>query len=258
MDDASHRSYDPAYFAQMRVAEDQHFWFRYRNNVIAGFARQVWKDRPPGESRVLEIGCGTGNVLRVLEESCPGATLVGLELFPDGLRFARERTRAALVCGQIEHLPFSRPFAVIGLFDVLEHIPDDVAALGHVRDLLAPGGALMLTVPASPALWSPFDAASGHVRRYERRPLSALLTQAGFTVEYLSAFMMALYPAVWFHRRVAGGGEISPAEAIGRELRVVPGVNALMHALVSLERPWLSSRRRLPFGTSLLAIARKR
>jgi cyclopropane fatty-acyl-phospholipid synthase-like methyltransferase len=66
----SHQSYDPHYFKPLSAIEDRHFWFRARNQVIAGLVGQLTARLPAGY-RVLEVGCGTGNVLRALEEACP-------------------------------------------------------------------------------------------------------------------------------------------------------------------------------------------
>src|SRR5205814_3237017 len=124
--------------------------------------------RLPAGYRVVEIGCGTGNTLRMLKEACSTAALiVGIDLFEEGLVYARRRTNASLVRARIEDAPFVVPFEVVGMFDVLEHIEDDAAALSSVRSLTRPGGHLVLTVPAHKALWSRFDEESHHCRRYE-------------------------------------------------------------------------------------------
>ena len=72
-----------------------------------------------------------------------------------------------------------------GLFDVLEHIPDDAGSLGGVHRLLAPGGGrLYLTVPAYPWLWSPEDELSGHCRRYTLAGLRRVVERAGSSGEH--------------------------------------------------------------------------
>jgi len=122
----------------------------------------------PASYRVLEIGCGTGNTLRVLKEAYPPAALiVGVDLFEEGLVYARQLTKLPLVRARIENAPFTIPFEVVGMFDVLEHVEDDVATLCVMRALTAPGGHLLVTVPAYKALWSRFDEESHHCRRYE-------------------------------------------------------------------------------------------
>ena len=117
-------SYDPAYFAPLFAVEDKHFWFRVRNLMIQTLVRQVIADFPSGY-RVLEVGCGSGNVLRVLEETCTRGKVVGMDLFADGLKYARKRTTCSLVQGDMQNPPFGTQFDLIGLFDVLEHLPDD-------------------------------------------------------------------------------------------------------------------------------------
>lgn len=115
-----------------------------------------------------------------------------------------------------------------------------------------------MTVPASPALWSGFDEAARHCRRYTESSLVTVLQDAGFHVEFVSPFMTSLYPLVWVGRRAvrygrhaAGGGQLPS------DFRVVPGVNAVLAAVLRLESAWVSKRRRLPFGVSLVAQARR-
>jgi SAM-dependent methyltransferase len=247
--------YDAQYFPAMFAAEDRHFWFVHRNRVIAAVTRRLWRARAGRGGSVLEVGCGTGNVLRELQRECPGARLVvGMEPFIEGLGFARRRTAASLVCARIEQLPFLAPFALIGMFDVLEHIPDDRAALRALHAQLEPGGSVLITVPAHQSLWGRFDEASGHVRRYSCPALRAVLEEAGFSVDYLTEFMSPLFPLVWAGRRLVGRAS-DTGDPVRRELAVPPLLNRLMLAVLEVERRWLSRPRHLPIGTSILALA---
>ena len=248
--------YDPKYFSATFAAEQRHFWFRYRSDVIGAAARRAWAERPGRpRARVLEVGCGTGSLLPVLQQSCAGAAVVGMELFAEGLQFARHRTSAGLVCGRIEALPFGGTFALIGLFDVLEHIPDDVAALIHLREHLDGDGTLLLTVPAHQALWSPFDEASGHVRRYSEESLRQACHAAGLAVDFLTQFMLPVLPLVWINRRLVGPRVAS--DAVTRELHVPAVLNAALLGLLRLEGAWIDAGRRVPIGSSILARARR-
>ena len=193
--------YDPSFFKQLAQVEDRHFWFRARNRLILGITRKLTARLEPGY-RVLEVGCGTGNVLRVLRQACPEGKVVGLELWLDGLRFAQQRSRGPLVQGDVRNSPFGKPFALIGMFDVLEHIPEELETLVALREALAPGGRLMLTVPAHQYLWSYFDEAAQHCRRYSSREIRARLIEAGFEVEFLSQFMTCIFPIVWLFRKI--------------------------------------------------------
>ena len=137
MDTVPHHSYDQAYFEPLFAIEDRHFWFRARNRVIATVVGQITANLVPGY-RVLEVGCGTGNnVLRVLEKGCKNGVVIGMDLFAEGLQYAQERTSCLLVQGDIQSPPFSIQFDMIGLFDMLEHLPDDMRVLHHLHTMLA-------------------------------------------------------------------------------------------------------------------------
>ena len=255
--------YDPGHFPALFDIEDRHFWFTTRNlvleAVIGPLAAQL-----PAKYRVLEIGCGTGKTLQALDVACPNATIVGMDLFLEGLKYARRRTRVPLVQGRIEHAPFARPFDLVGMFDVLEHIDDDAAALREIHALVAPGRHLVVTVPAHTALWSRFDEETHHCRRYEPDGLREKLSDAGFEVEYLTLFMATLYPIVRLSRGVAeivrrGRRRLALAErsAVLSDIRVRPVINGLLEFALKQEIRFLRQRRQLPLGTSLLAVARR-
>jgi SAM-dependent methyltransferase len=252
--------YDPAFFDQLARIEDQHFWFRARNHLILKLARGISSLWQPG-GLVLEVGCGTGNVLRVLEKACPNCRVVGLELWSDGLRHARARSAAFLVQADIRNIPFGRQFDLVGMFDVLEHIPEERETLAAVRTCLSPGGRLLLTVPAHQYLWSYFDEAAHHCRRYSAHDIGRKLEAAGFQVEFLSQFMASIFPMVWIYRRMRGlRRQTGPGTARAQtsdEFRIVPGVNQVLSALLTWEAGWLARGHRLPIGTSLVVVARR-
>jgi len=249
--------YNPSHFAPLVAVEDRHFWFRARNRIISLLARQAATKFAAGY-RVLEVGCGDGNVLRFLEKACPDAMVVGMDYFGEGLAYARDRCSCPLVQGDLKLPPFGKTFHLIGIFDVLEHLPDDRQVLHDLRRILDPQGRLMLTVPCDPALWSAFDEASGHCRRYRKEDLEQKLQECGYIVEYLTPYMAGIYPLVWLSRRFgkrSGPGEV--ARAVKRDLRVIPVLNGMLSVVLSQEIRWIRRRRNLPIGTSLLALARK-
>jgi len=159
-------------------------------------------------------------------------------------------------------MKFDAPFEVVGMFDVLEHLPDDRRALQDVRRVLAPTGRLLLTVPAHMALWSHTDEFANHYRRYSVAQLRQALTESGYRVEFASEFMMALVPFMWLNRRAASmlrrlrGGPVPDAKSLAlSELRIVPGFNRIMSWLLGWEARLLARRRPLPFGASIIALA---
>jgi SAM-dependent methyltransferase len=201
-------------------------------------------------------------VLRMLRKASPDGLVVGLELWWDGLRHAQSRSAGYLVLGDIRNCPFGKPFDLIGLFDVLEHVKEEEETLASLSKSLAPGGTLLLTVPAHQFLWSYFDEAAHHCRRYSERDIRERLTDAGFKVEFLSQFMACIFPLVWVFRKMRGLGSQTDSDMArsqtSDEFRVVPVVNWLLTMLLTLEARWLARGHRLPIGTSLVVIARKR
>jgi SAM-dependent methyltransferase len=261
--DSSHEGaggYDPGFFDQLSRIEDEHFWFRARNHLIFSLIRRISPSLQPC-NRVLEVGCGTGNVLRVLAKACPQSLVVGLELWSEGLRHAGGRSSAALVQADIRDLPFGKPFGLIGMFDVLEHIPDDRETLAAVWRCLAPGGKLLLTVPAHQFLWSYFDEAAHHCRRYSATEIRARLVETGFEVEFLSQFMVCIFPILWTYRKIRGLRRQTHPETVraqtADEFRIVPVVNQVLTTLLTAEAGWLARGYHLPVGTSLVVVARR-
>jgi SAM-dependent methyltransferase len=256
-------SYDQSHFPDLFAAEDHHFWFRARNKVISALAQQLIADYPAGY-RFMEIGCGNGNVLKELERISTNGTAIGVDLFADGLRFARSRVSSPLVQADIFAMPFKITFEMVGMFDVLEHLPNDTDVLAQVHTMLSPGGALLLTVPAYKSLWSYADRNANHKRRYTRKDLEQKLTQVGFKAEFVSYYMMSVFPLVWAGRKVSNRRLLlskNPRELersmFKDELKIRPVIDPLLFQAVSQEIPFLKRRQHIPFGTSLIAIGRK-
>lgn len=256
--------YNPQHYAQLDAAEDHHFWFRGRRRVLEALVPELTAHLHPGY-RVLEAGCGNGSMLATLQRACPTGQVIGMDLHIEGLRRARRRSTCPLVQGSLNHSPFGEGFTLIGMFDVLEHISDERSVLQSVYDLLLPDGVFFVMVPAHMSLWSYFDVAADHCRRYSVSFLRGRLSAAGFEVEYLTQFFSILYPLMWLTRRirgrgqpVIGDGELTRSAVLSRELHVFPWLNELLAWLLSCEARMLARRWTLPLGTSLLALARKR
>jgi len=247
-------------FKSLFSAEENHFWFRYRNKILGDNVFNLLKDHK--NPRILELGCGNGNVINEIQKRVPSATLIGSELHEEGLLNARSRLNCELVQADIYNLPDWRPFDLIGLFDVLEHLPDDVKALKEIRKSLKPGGKLVLTVPASMKLWSYVDEVAGHYIRYSSDILNNALLNAGFIVQKNDPFMAPLFPAMWLVRNLTQlkkklgiTGNKDPRTLANEELRVSSFMNFTMGTILGIEGKLLNKGLRMPFGTSILAIA---
>ena len=255
-------TYDHNYFTPIHSIENRHFWFQARNRVIAALIKKITKDLPAGY-RTLEIGCGTGNVLKVIQDNSVNGKVMGIDLYRDGLKYARERVSCPLIQADLYHLPFQTKFELIGMFDVLEHLPDDQAVLKLIINLLSSSGYLFLTVPAYPQFWSYFDVASHHERRYLLGTIKQELINAGFLIEYITYYMTPIYPLIWFTRHISTvtSGNRNNHDLVHdltmKELRVIPVINNLLLWLLTQEVRLLTHNAHLPFGTSILALARK-
>ncbi len=183
--------------------------------------------------------------------------VTGIELSPFAVAAARKRCgeTVRVLEGSIpEGLPANEVFGLIGLFDVLEHLENPVPALQALRKNLAPGGTLVITVPAFPFLWSKHDESNHHFRRYTRTSLATELNAAGFSITFDTHYNIALFPPIAAVRvlRKLLPGEESDNNSITGGL-----ANRILTRTFSAERH-LVSRLRFPFGVSLLALATAR
>ena len=257
MSDAKHQlkqgGFDESTFSRLFEVEDRHFWFQARNVLITGIAKRILKHiQSPS---ILEIGCGNGNVLCALSRGFPVNRVIGLDFKTEALTFARRRCQLTLVQADAYRPPFSIQFDLVGMFDVLEHIADDTAALQNVHSLLPPTGKLLLTVPAHMSLWSYADVVAKHCRRYEQSELVDKISKAGFRVEFISPYMTILYPAMRLWRSVNANSAGNNTERFERDLRIVPGLNGIASWLMNQEARWIIAGHRLPFGASLVVVA---
>jgi SAM-dependent methyltransferase len=247
---ATDSGYDPGHYAELYRLEAAHFWFRARNRLLAWALARYF----PDARSACEIGCGTGFVLAGLREAAPGLRLAASEAFVEGLAFARSRVPdAELLQMDARAIPFTEEFDLIGAFDVLEHVPEDAAVLREMRRAVKPGGGILLTVPQHPWLWSAADEAARHVRRYTAAELREKVTAAGFRVERLTSFVSLLLPLMLASRRARPKGGGDPYA----ELRIGGFANALLSAVMDLERGLIRLGVSFPAGGSLLLAARR-
>ena len=245
--------FDPKAFDELAELEDEHFWFIARNQLIVGLANKFF----PDARRFLEIGCGTGFVLRAIAGSRQWERLVGSELHPTGLAHARKRLPSEVEFVQMDarDIPAVGIFDLTGAFDVIEHIADDEAVLRGLRAATQTGGGTIITVPQHPWLWSRADEVAHHERRYRRGELEMKLRRNGFEVLFSSSFTALLLPLMAVSRLKRRGKE---TEEDIYEFRMNPAVNRLffeiMHAEVRMTLAgicWLAGGSRIVVGRAV-------
>lgn len=240
---------DREIYGRMRAVEDQHWWFRGRRGIVTQTLAGLGL---PQGSRILDAGCGTGGNLELL--SAFGAT-TGMEADDEALAFATERGGATVRKGYLpDGMPaFENSFDLVVLLDVLEHIDRDRESLAALRTVMKPGAHVLITVPAFAFLWSKHDEIHHHKRRYVKSGLRQVIEAAGFQTIRMTYFNTVLFPliaAVRIKERF-----LPPQDAMG-ELKVPgPAVNGVLESVLRFEGGVLR-RMGLPFGVSLLAIAR--
>ncbi len=237
----------PEAYLDMAAVEARHWWFAGRRRILSAVIRGL---KLPANAQILELGSGTGGNFPLLESF---GRVTAVEMNVTAREISEARGGATQVHpGMLPHdLPFDQHrFDLICLFDVLEHVQEDAAALRVLCGLLAPGGRALITVPAHPSLFGPHDIALHHHRRYARAELAAKLRHAGLTIQKLSYMNMALAPLAFALRWLDRFRGVSQASGTS----IPPGpLNAIFTQLFGAEA-WLLPRADLPFGLSLLAV----
>lgn len=243
--------YNPEHYVTLATLESDNFWFKARNSLILWALRKFF----PASDSYLEIGCGTGFVLGAIADAFPQMEVHGSEIFVEGLGFAKQRVaRARLFQMDAKHIPYHETFDVIGAFDVIEHIDDDVRVLEQMNRALRPGGGIILTVPQHAWLWSSQDEAAHHVRRYSRDELCRKVSDAGFRVAWTSSFVSLLLPAMAASRlrkRATAGDDID----IFSEFRISPSLNFALLKIMQVELFLVRIGLRFLIGGSRILVA---
>ncbi len=231
--------------------EESHWWFRSRRDLVARQVHRAASERgfPERRLRLLDYGCGTGRNLALLE---PFGEVLGADVpSAHGSEFLKVDSERILDL-RADLREYDARFDVLTALDVLEHTDDDAASLREMSRLLAPGGALVITVPAYRWLWSGEDEISRHRRRYDRRTLAAACGRAGLEIRFLSYVNLSILPAmaavVWARRLLGRDG------APRSNLQPTPrGLDSLLYGITSLEARAVGAERlRLPAGASLV------
>jgi SAM-dependent methyltransferase len=242
------KDFYPAYYA----LEGTHWWFVGRRRILLTLLEAALAGRPRPLD-ILDFGCGTGAFLEHLGRF---GTVSGVDGDPDAVRFCHERGR-----GEVQHVAAAEPlpfadesFDLVTTLDVIEHIEDDVNAFRELRRVMRPGGLLLVAVPAFMFLWGDQDEISHHFRRYTAPTLRRSLQAGGFEVaktSYFNTWLFAPIAVMRVVRRALRAPDVSRTD-----FDVGPrSLNSALGALFGSEAR-LVARRRLPFGVSLLALAR--
>lgn len=230
--------------------EKNHWWFVCRREL---FAREISRLGLKPDARILDIGTSTGTNLRMLHDI--GFTnFIGVDQSQDAADFCQSKGLGRVTIGDVCDLPYpDGHFELVLATDIVEHVDQDDLAVKEIYRVLKPGGRILMTVPAFNCLWGLQDDNSHHKRRYHLHDFTGLLTSAGFVVERAYYFNFLLFLPIWIARRLIRVFKVklkSENEIGGSKL------NWLLKKIFRLDC-LLAPSLRIPFGVSLLTIARR-
>jgi ubiquinone/menaquinone biosynthesis C-methylase UbiE len=236
-------------YRKLAEVEDSMWYFHALNRrmllPLAELAKQ--------EASILDAGCGTGGLIRAMQQFVPRWRITGLDISPLACTYARERSSASIVEGSVEALPFAaNQFDAVVSADVLYHINDTSKALQEFGRVLKPGGSLVVNVPAYNWMWSYHDDLVDTKHRFRRSELASLLQQAGFEITISSYANLLIFPLIIARRKI-----FVPANPSSDVKPYPPLIEALCGSMAALEYGALRRGITLPAGNSVFIAARR-
>jgi len=230
------------------IAHLDHFWVRRRFDVLSRFAGDLVRQA----RAIAEVGCGHGLLQRQIEDYYQ-REVIGFDLNHTALKASISRISPVCCYNLLErHQEYCRRFDLILLFDVLEHIDDEDGFLDALQFHLAVGGKVLINVPACQWLYSNYDRAAGHIRRYTAASLQHVANRNGLLGDCYTYWGLPLIPLLMLRRFWILGRTREEVMATGFSDRR-PSINRLLMSLSRCE--WIPQRW---LGTSLMAVFEKR
>lgn len=236
--------------------EDQSFWFKHRANCILEAVRLYHNN-----GLFFDVGGGNGFVSKVLIEAGYPSVLVEPGIM--GCMNAKKRGLEDVVCSTLEDAHFKESSVQsVGVFDVIEHIPNEKQFIEEIHRLLKVGGMVFLTLPAYQSLWSHEDVFAGHCRRYTIKDIEEKLVNAGFQIRY-SSYIFSLLPFPVFIFRTLPyyfgfGKQNIDMKKHADDHKARKGiVKGFLNMIWSCEIKAIRKRIRIPVGGSCFLVAEK-
>jgi len=235
--------------------EDIHWWYLGHRRLYASLLDRFAPRAVRG--RVLDAGCGTGGFTQWLRDRYRPERMVGIDVSETALRRCGERGLTELLCCPVEYIPFpDASFDLVLSLNVLYHreVGDDLEALREMNRVLAPGGYLLLNLPALSFLRGSHDEAVEGARRYRAREVRELLARAGYEPVKITYFVFTLLPAIAAYRVWSRRDAL---DDVASDLWLPPAaVNRSLELLLALES-YVAARLGLPLGSTITTLARK-
>jgi len=232
-------------FAQI---EKKHFFYRGRRELVRSWLKKFFP-APGRKPLVIDAGAGTGILI---EELSPEYDALGSDLYFDP---AVSICQDKIVRSNAYSLPFpgSISDATVAL-DLLEHLENDFAGLMEFNRITRPGGYIFINVPAFAFLFSDWDQAVGHQRRYTKKMIKALAEKSGLEIIFMNYVNSVPFFPILFYRGLRSKFGIGKKSRL--EDKLPPGwLNRFLLRAFILQGKYRGLN--LPFGVSLFAILKK-
>ena len=235
--------------------EDNSFWYKHRSNCIIECVKKYCPD-----NIFFDIGGGNGFIAKELEDT--GIPTVMVEPDFRGCANAKKRKLKNIICSNLENIPLDRnSISSVGLFDVIEHIEDDITFLTLIHSFLKENGFVFITVPAYKMLWSNEDFDDGHFRRYTIRDIENKLKGIGFSIKY-STYLFSILPiAIFLFRTVPSKLGLNKnsynIDKHQTEHKKNGIIDAILNQLWEYEFRKIKKGKKILFGASCFVIATK-
>ena len=240
---------DLAEYKKMDELEKAHPWFIAKRSFLS----LTLKKYLPAPAKILDVGCGTGEVLDFLSEL--RYEVEGIDPSEEALRYCGNKS-LKVKSGTAEMISFDNDsFDGVLALDVLEHLADDSVGVKELCRILKPNGLAIITVPAHPSLFSIHDKKLHHFRRYSKKQLSELFDD-GWEIKRISWIHSLILLPVALNRLLAKVGlkkdQSSDVKAVGKNL------SKILNLAYRIELFFYGFLGSLPFGLSLLIVAQKK
>ncbi len=244
---------DPSEYDLMYRVETRHWWYRGMEAITRATLERWCGASAP--LTILDAGCGTGAAMSNFLTDY--GLVTGVDIEPLALAYCQKRGLTRLTCASVLDLPFaSATFDLIASFDVLYEraVADDLAALREFARVLAPGGRVLLRLPAYDWLRGAHDKVVHTRKRYTIKEVAHLLAQSGFTLEHISFANMFLFPFAVLKRL---SDRLTPVATGHSDLSLKVGpFNRVLQKILASEAPLVAGSG-LPFGLSVVAVGRR-
>jgi ubiquinone/menaquinone biosynthesis C-methylase UbiE len=243
-------------YTKLAELEDRMWYYRSLHGHIARELDAWTRNGTARSPAVLDAGCGTGGLILRLRRSRPSWRFTGIDFMPRACELARERCgpEVDIQVASVTNLPFpNESFDAVVSNDVLCQVENPDVAVAEFYRVLRPGGIAVINVPAYMWMWSYHDDACQSKHRFTRAELRQHLTAAGFTDRRVTHWNALPFPAIWARRKLGRTPDHTS------DLKVYPAViESAFNGIMAIEHAWIRRGGRWGWGTSILAVAKKK